>query len=140
MTDALNPWVRQRSSSDDDELDPDAFWLCIVERDYERARRMGLVEPTWLPEGTLQEYAEYHGIKRHPKTDPEHVRARIRNFRRDRRMTQLDLARQTGLSQSAISRFEVGRRAMRLHHLTKLAQALDVPVEALVRTPREDGD
>jgi len=114
------------------------FLLRTMPREYERARQMGLPEPTWLPEETLMDYAGLVGINRRPRTDPDHVRARLKNFRRARGMTQKDLAQHMGISQSAVSRFERGRRAMRLHQLTRLAEALRVPLDDLVRPPHDD--
>ena len=48
-------------------------------------------------------------------------------------MTQKDLARETGLTESAISRFINGQRQPRLYNLIKIADALEMTVDELVR-------
>ena len=48
-------------------------------------------------------------------------------------MSQKDLARETGLTESAISRFINGTRQPRLYNLIKIADALEMTVDELVR-------
>jgi transcriptional regulator with XRE-family HTH domain len=67
---------------------------------------------------------------------------RLRRARREQGMTQEDLAERAGLSRELIAKIEQGRRqSVRLTTLTRLAQALDVPLSELADSrPRLDGD
>jgi transcriptional regulator with XRE-family HTH domain len=65
---------------------------------------------------------------------------RLRRIRRERSMTQEELAQACGLSQEMIAKTEQGRRHPRLTVLAKVARALDVPLsELLDDRPRLDG-
>ena len=57
---------------------------------------------------------------------------RIREFRKKRGMLQVELANKVGLSTSAISNFERGRRRASLNLLTEIGGALDVKVSELI--------
>lgn len=57
---------------------------------------------------------------------------RIASARMGRNMTQLDLARATGLKPSAVSHFEVGERRPSCANLFKLAKALAVTSDHLI--------
>ncbi len=50
-----------------------------------------------------------------------------------RPMSQTELAKKTGLEPSAISHYECGRRVPSLKNLIKLAKALNVSVNVLLR-------
>ena len=52
---------------------------------------------------------------------------------KDLGMNQKDLARETGLTESAISRYINGQRQPRLYNLIKIADALEMTVDELVR-------
>jgi len=65
---------------------------------------------------------------------------RLRRTRRERSLTQEDLARISGVSQVMIAKIEQGRRQPRLPVLYQLANALDIPLSELVDSrPRLDG-
>jgi transcriptional regulator with XRE-family HTH domain len=53
---------------------------------------------------------------------------RIRQVRLDQGIKQKDLARRIGISQGALTNFELGRRKISLEWLLKIARALEVPV------------
>lgn len=56
----------------------------------------------------------------------------IKNFRRQKGLSQEQLAKISGLSRSSIINFEHGYRDPRVRDLRKIARALDVPVEQLL--------
>jgi transcriptional regulator with XRE-family HTH domain len=60
------------------------------------------------------------------------VGSRLRNLRRERGLSQSQLARVAGMTQGAISHYETGRREMSVHALVDLCAALTVRVEDLV--------
>src|SRR5580692_33092 len=60
---------------------------------------------------------------------------KLRQVRRSRGMTQRDLARVTHLAESYISRLENGAIAPGIDLVARLARALGVPVEDLLRLP-----
>ena len=65
---------------------------------------------------------------------------RLRKLRRERSMTQEELAQAAGLSQEMIAKTEQGRRHPRLTVLAKVAKALDVSLsELLDDRPRLNG-
>jgi transcriptional regulator with XRE-family HTH domain len=53
---------------------------------------------------------------------------RIRKVRLEHGIKQKDLARKIGISQGALTNFELGRRKISLEWLLKIARALEVPV------------
>lgn len=53
---------------------------------------------------------------------------RIRKVRLEQGIKQKDLARRIGISQGALTNFELGRRKISLEWLLKIARALEVPV------------
>ena len=66
---------------------------------------------------------------------------RLRKLRRERAITQEELAARSGISQVMIARTEQGKRFPRLPVLTKLASALDVSLsELLDKQPRLGAD
>jgi transcriptional regulator with XRE-family HTH domain len=64
------------------------------------------------------------------------VGARLRALRRARGTTLADLAAETGLTASTLSRLENGLRRPTLEQLLPLARAHDVPLDDLVGAPR----
>ncbi|WP_033294410.1 helix-turn-helix domain-containing protein [Amycolatopsis jejuensis] len=64
------------------------------------------------------------------------VGPRLRALRRQRGVTLAALARETGISESTLSRLESGLRRPNLELLLPLAQVYDVPLDDLVGAPR----
>lgn len=67
---------------------------------------------------------------------------RIRKVRLEQGIKQKDLARRIGISQGALTNFELGRRKISLEWLLKIARALEVPVGyfmGAVEPPSDDG-
>jgi len=62
------------------------------------------------------------------------VGKRIRKAREMRLYSQAKLSRRSGLSQSQISRIEAGERAASLYSITKIASALQVNPDYLIKT------
>ena len=131
----LMPCIVREGEIDDE----DRLTIRLIASDFERARMMGKPEPDWLPEKTLAWYAEKVGLDRNPApVDPVHVRIRVRTARRTRRLSQGELAKKIGLSQSALSLIETGKRTIHLYQLCAIAKALNVSMEYLVRPPDVD--
>ncbi len=67
---------------------------------------------------------------------------RIRKVRLEHGIKQKDLARKIGISQGALTNFELGRRKISLEWLLKISRALEVPVGyfmGAVEPPADDG-
>jgi transcriptional regulator with XRE-family HTH domain len=64
-------------------------------------------------------------------THPLQIGARIRSVRRERGLTQDQLAETVGVSRSAVAQWETGRAGQLTPNLAKIAQALGVGVEFL---------
>jgi transcriptional regulator with XRE-family HTH domain len=64
------------------------------------------------------------------------VGQRIRTLRQKKGMLQEELARKAGLSPSALSNFEQGRRRTSLDWLRKISKALGVPMSDLIPESR----
>ena len=60
------------------------------------------------------------------------IGARIRELRSMRGLTQVGLARRSGVSRPSVANAEAGRQNFTLRHLCALASALDVAVEDLL--------
>src|SRR4051794_35443015 len=69
----------------------------------------------------------------------DHVGARLRRVRINRRLTLTDVAESTGISKSTLSRLETGGRRPTLELLLALSHAYQVPLDDLVAAP-EEGD
>jgi len=63
------------------------------------------------------------------------VRRRLRELRLQRGMTLDDVARRAGIDVSTLSRLESGKRRLALDHLPRLATALSVSTDELLRAP-----
>jgi transcriptional regulator with XRE-family HTH domain len=63
------------------------------------------------------------------------VRRRLRELRLQRGMTLDDVARQSNIDVSTLSRLESGKRRLALDHLPRLANALSVSTDDLLREP-----
>ena len=59
---------------------------------------------------------------------------RIARLRRERGVTQIDLAKKLGVPQSTVSRYERGRLRLPSESLGKIAQMLGVPVDDILGT------
>jgi transcriptional regulator with XRE-family HTH domain len=64
------------------------------------------------------------------------VGPRLRELRRRKSLTLADLAEQTGVNESTLSRLESGTRKPTLELLLPLAELYDVPLDQLVGAPR----
>lgn len=63
------------------------------------------------------------------------VRRRLRDLRLQRGMTLDDVANQSNIDISTLSRLESGKRRLALDHLPRLAKALSVSTDELLRSP-----
>ncbi|MEA2768437.1 MAG: hypothetical protein QOD93_1399 [Acetobacteraceae bacterium] len=63
---------------------------------------------------------------------PSDIGARVRAARRDRGLTQDELAGQVGVSRSAVAQWETGRAGQVTTNLTRIADALEVGVEFIM--------
>lgn len=64
----------------------------------------------------------------------------IRNLRESRNLSQLEMSRRSGISQSTISAIEKGDRQPSMQMLEKLAEFFAVPTATLVRTAELDSE
>lgn len=51
----------------------------------------------------------------------------------EREMTAADISRKTGMTQAALSRYINGKRTPNLNSVIKIAKALNVPIELLMK-------
>ncbi len=65
-------------------------------------------------------------------SDPAQIGARIRDVRREKGLTQDQLATAIGVSRSAVAQWETGRAGQITGNLTRIAYTLDVGVEYLM--------
>jgi len=65
---------------------------------------------------------------------------RIRKVRIEQGIKQKDLARKIGISQGALTNFELGRRKISLEWLLKISRSLDVPVSYFMGAVEPSGD
>jgi transcriptional regulator with XRE-family HTH domain len=63
---------------------------------------------------------------------PQHIGTRIRAARRDRGLTQDELADRVGVSRSAVAQWETGRTGQVTGNLSRIAGVLEVNVEYLM--------
>lgn len=75
------------------------------------------------------------------EVNPDEVKAafgrRVKALRRERGLSQMKLAARAGLDSTYITSIEAGRRNVALVNIHKLAAALGVPPEELLKTPEE---
>ncbi len=65
------------------------------------------------------------------------VEIRLRDVRKDKGLTQVQLAEEAGIHQSVISRIEAGTTAVSLDILERLCEALDCePGDLIIRTKK----
>jgi putative transcriptional regulator len=76
-----------------------------------------------------------------PAGNAEDVANRVRELRVARRLTQEDLGRVVGLTRQSIIAIEKGRFTPSIHTALRLAQALDISLDALfwLESDAEDG-
>ncbi|MDH6246034.1 XRE family transcriptional regulator [Mycobacterium sp. OTB74] len=75
---------------------------------------------------------------RDPDDIESRVRRRLRELRTQRGMTLEDVARAADIDVSTLSRLESGKRRLALDHLPRLAAALAVSSDDLMRAPEAD--
>ena len=61
----------------------------------------------------------------------EYIGKRIAELRKERKLSQVDLAIKTGLDKGHIARIELGRYSVGVDTLQKIADALDVKIEMI---------
>src|ERR1700754_3284390 len=66
------------------------------------------------------------------------VRRRLRELRTQRGLTLDEVARRSSIDVSTLSRLESGKRRLALDHLPRLAAALSVSTDDLLRAPEND--
>lgn len=64
---------------------------------------------------------------------------RLRELRKSKGLTQGLLARKSGVHRTSIARYETGRISMSTKNLVKIAEALEVPVDAVLNGGQTDG-
>ena len=64
---------------------------------------------------------------------PERFAMRLKRLREERGLTQAALATKVGMSRAYLARLEMGRHDPPLSRLRKLAKALKVPIERLLK-------
>jgi transcriptional regulator with XRE-family HTH domain len=65
---------------------------------------------------------------------------RIRKVRLEQGIKQKDLARKIGISQGALTNFELGRRKISLEWMLKISRALEVPVAYFMGAVENGGE
>lgn len=68
------------------------------------------------------------------------IAEKITRLRKDKKMSQSDLAERTGLTQTYISQIERGKQSPTLKSLEKISQALGIPFPVLSFLALEDSD
>ncbi len=111
-----------RPASDDDAI-PDVFHA------FELAQSHGKVPSCFAMEANAAEPADIDAL----------VRGRLRELRRAQRgLTLEDVARRAQIDVSTLSRLESGKRRLALDHLPRLAAALSVTTDELLRAPQAE--
>lgn len=75
-------------------------------------------------------YIFAHKIDIH-MTENERIGQRIAELRKEKGITQVQLAQKTGMQQSVISRIESGKHAISVVVLAKIAKSLNVRIELI---------
>lgn len=68
--------------------------------------------------------------------DAKAVAARLRRLREEAGVTQSELARRLGTTQSAVARLEAGQQRLNLATIKRVAEALDCDAELVIRERR----
>lgn len=64
----------------------------------------------------------------------ERIGATIASIRKEKKMTQIELAQKSGVSESAIRGVELGKFSARIDILQKIAEALDCEIHVIKRS------
>ena len=70
---------------------------------------------------------------KHQVVSMKDIGERLRSLRQARDMTQTQLAKVLGTQQTAVSQVELGNRGLTVHQVVKLATALQVSTDAILR-------
>ena len=76
-------------------------------------------------------YIYFFFIKQIHMTENERIGKRIAEIRKENGISQVRLAKETGMHQSVISRIESGKHAISINVLNRIAKALDVKIELI---------
>ncbi|QHI36017.1 hypothetical protein IMCC3317_13700 [Kordia antarctica] len=68
----------------------------------------------------------------------KNIGKQIRNLRKDRNMTQLDLGIESGMDESAVQRIETGRTSPTIKTLYKIMIGLEIKFTELFEFPPEE--
>jgi transcriptional regulator with XRE-family HTH domain len=63
---------------------------------------------------------------------------KIQRAREERGMTQMDLARALGITQAALSNYELGKRRLYLHQIEELSQVLQKNIDYFIPSPEQN--
>jgi transcriptional regulator with XRE-family HTH domain len=64
---------------------------------------------------------------------------KIQKAREERGMTQMDLAQALGITQAALSNYELGKRRLYLHQIEDIARLLQKNLDYFITSPVENG-
>ena len=64
---------------------------------------------------------------------------RLRELRKSKRWTQARLAEESGVNRTIIARYETGQTGMNQKNLIRIAGALNVPVDDVLKGGQADG-
>lgn len=64
---------------------------------------------------------------------------RLRELRKAKGLTQMKLAQESGVHRTIIARYETGRNRLSEKNLLRIAGALGVPVDTVLKGERADG-
>lgn len=71
---------------------------------------------------------------------PQNIGEKLKRIREEKKLTQRELAMKMGVSASTVGMYEQGRRVPDAEALRRMADALDVSVDALMRDKSETVD
>ena len=67
------------------------------------------------------------------------MRNRLRELRKNKGLTQDQLSRKSGVNRTCIARYETGKNGMSTKNLVRIAGALDVPIDEVLKGGQTDG-
>jgi len=85
----------------------------------------------------MQKLPTYFAMQANDDSVDARVRRRLRELRTERGMTLDDVATRAQIDISTLSRLESGKRRLALDHLPRLAEALSVTTDDLIRAPEQ---